>query len=244
MWPHMKITSRRPLALCAKSSRAGQRLLRARSASPAPAMIWVLESMHRLRLPMSCRGGQLPVARASAQKPPYLGRDASVAPRRCSRTIDLHQESRRRGLRGGGRYMDNGHSQPPHFCRAICRCAAHAKTPIPDDAQVSGPKVADAIAETISTCRPELICAHPVKTHACILDTLRAMAMAARSQIATSIDVESDPPRCRWRSEPRRAGARTYTVDRGQWTAVDGRSRLRRSGSWPADRDDRQRLRR
>jgi hypothetical protein len=38
MWPHMNSPRMRPLALCAKSMRAGQRLFRARSARPTPEM--------------------------------------------------------------------------------------------------------------------------------------------------------------------------------------------------------------
>ena len=38
MWPHMNNTRTRPVALWVRSSRAGQRLLRARSRSPTPAI--------------------------------------------------------------------------------------------------------------------------------------------------------------------------------------------------------------
>src|SRR5262245_15446345 len=48
MWPHMKRPSARPLALCTRSIRAGQRLLRGRSARPTPAMTSVLVRMSSL----------------------------------------------------------------------------------------------------------------------------------------------------------------------------------------------------
>src|SRR4030095_297819 len=45
MWPHMNRPSARPEALCARSMRAGQRLLRERSARPTPAITSVLFAM-------------------------------------------------------------------------------------------------------------------------------------------------------------------------------------------------------
>ena len=42
MWPHMNSARISPDALCSQSSRAGQRLLRALSARPTPAMTSVL----------------------------------------------------------------------------------------------------------------------------------------------------------------------------------------------------------
>src|ERR1700745_1423863 len=42
MWPHMNSPSNRPEALCATSMRAGQALLRGRSARPTPAITSLL----------------------------------------------------------------------------------------------------------------------------------------------------------------------------------------------------------
>src|ERR1700756_17558 len=48
MWAHMNSATSSPEALCAQSSRAGHRLLRARSPRPTPRMIRLLESMNPL----------------------------------------------------------------------------------------------------------------------------------------------------------------------------------------------------
>src|SRR4029453_449326 len=48
MWPHMNRPSARPLALCARSMRAVQWLLRARSTRPTPAITSLLLLIHDL----------------------------------------------------------------------------------------------------------------------------------------------------------------------------------------------------
>src|SRR6478752_428209 len=92
MCPHMNSTSSSPLALCAKSNRAGQRLLRSRSIRPAPAIILVLESMTA----PTHAGGEA-TAGWRTQRTVADRSNASVSIGGAA-AIDLHQHSGRQRL--------------------------------------------------------------------------------------------------------------------------------------------------
>ena len=92
MCPHMNSTSSSPLALCTKSNRAGQRLLRLRSVRPAPAMILLLESM---TAPSHAGGEATAGLRTKLTVADRSNASVSMA---GTAAIDLHQHSRRQHL--------------------------------------------------------------------------------------------------------------------------------------------------
>ena len=81
---------------------------------------------------------------------------------------------------------------------------------------VERPDGCATLAETISRCRPQMICAYPDRAHPRILDTLRAMAIDGTLAGCDVVDVESDAAAMSVAIGASGAGARTYTVTAGQ----------------------------